>query len=99
MNEAAERCRDDCLRGGHEAQWTCLVHRVLRPALEGAIPTTVRELQALTGLRTASRVAHAIAAAKRRFARHVLDVIGAPGEPDSARDEIGELLRMLEATR
>jgi len=100
MRDAAERFRIECLEHGREAQWLCFEHRVLRPALEGAIPATADELRSLTGLLTAPRISHAIASAKRRFARLLLEEIGAStGDAGRAHEEINELLCMLEGGR
>lgn len=97
VSEASERLRAECRREGHDAAWTCFEYRVLRPALHGAVPSGGEELRLLTGLDSPSRVHHALALAKRRFARILLEVVGSStDDPTRVREEVGDLLAMLE---
>lgn len=96
MREAANRCQEECTRDGRDAEWHCLHGRVIRPALEGAPMASVSELEALTGIDSRASLAHLTAAGKRRFARHLLDRIGAAsGDPDRTSDEVNDLLGLL----
>lgn len=97
VGEAAERLRKECLRDGREAHWICFEGRVLNPALRGDAPASSDSLRQRTGLATIARVAHAIAAMKRRFAAILLETMGqATDEPHRLREELGELLQLLE---
>lgn len=100
IGAAAERCRIECLGEHQEAQWLCLEHRVIRPAMEGAVPATNDELRRMTGLSTTPRISHALASAKRRFARLLLEEIGTTTEdPTRIHEELADLLQMLQGGR
>jgi len=100
MREAAKHCLAECEAEGRQAQWLCLEHRVLRPALDGSPPATTYDLLAITGLGSVARVAHAIAAGKRRFARHLLNALGVSDDDNRlAREEISQLLGLLDPPR
>jgi len=97
VDEAATRLRDEAQREGRDAHWLCFERRVLRPALDGTPPASTEELRVITGIRTAARVAHAIASMKRRFAMLLLETMGSiGGEIDREREEVCELLSLLE---
>ncbi|MBX3354682.1 MAG: hypothetical protein KF724_03170 [Phycisphaeraceae bacterium] len=99
IREAAEQCRQQCMREEREAAWICLERRILRPALEGASPATTEELKQITGLATASRIARALASAKRCFAERLLERIGASAHDDASDEEIRTLLKLLDGEK
>lgn len=99
IRDAADAARADLAAQGRDMAWDAFDGRVLRPILEGAEPVPYDTLVARWGLREHSQVSNAVVSARRAFAAHLLRLLGArhAAQPDAARNELSQLLRLLEA--
>lgn len=98
---ALARTRDECRALGRDDEWGVFEARVMLPALEGAPPVPLSQLVERYGFASMREGFNILATARRRFMRHLAEVVReyADDDEDDVEDEIRRLWRILGGDR
>ncbi len=97
VRKVLTRVRDECRRDGLESHWTVFDRRIARPLLLGDDPEPYHSLVDRLDLDNAGQASNMVVTVKRRFARAMMDEVGATvDDPASSAEELADLVRDLE---
>lgn len=97
LDEAIERCREDCRRRGRSSHWRAFEVHVLLPAIHGTAPPSLAESARCLGFQSPAAVAAAVQRLLKRMRLIVFDVVaetaGGLAERRSEYEHLAALLK------